>query len=226
MKQRDEAAGAPVQIKVNDRRRFDMDGNVREAGEVEGPAGAPEQHPVEGVPPALPPPDPAELSRLRAELETAQKELESSRVRVDELARAYQAVSQDREEFKARLRREREQLMDLERGRVAVALLEAVDELDRCLAAAPQDGTPLAQGVRMIRDVVLQKLQSSGVERLSLVGQPFDPNVAEAADMEVTPNEADDQRVVAEVQAGYRIKDKVIRPARVKVARFVAPAQA
>jgi molecular chaperone GrpE len=44
--------------------------------------------------------------------------------------------------------------------------------------------------------------------------------------MEITPNPEDDQRVVAEVQAGYRIKDKVIRPARVKVAKYVAPAQA
>jgi molecular chaperone GrpE len=162
--------------------------------------------------------------RLRAELEVAQKDLEASRRRVDELARAYQAVSQDREEFKARLRRERDQLIDVERGKVAVALVEAVDELDRCLAAG--DTSPLAQGVRMIRDVMLQKLQASGVERMSLVGQPFDPNVAEAADMELTPNPDDDQRVVAEIQAGYRIKDKVIRPARVKIAKYVAPAQA
>jgi len=225
MSQRDDAAGAPIQIKVNDRRRFDMDGNVREsdAGAASPPPlRAAEEGALAGE--SGPAADSAELTRLRAELEVAQKDLEASRRRVDELARAYQAVSQDREEFKARLRRERDQLIDLERGKVAVALVEAVDELDRCLAAG--DTSPLAQGVRLIRDGMLQKLQASGVERLSLVGQPFDPNVAEAADMEVTPNPEDDQRVIAEVQAGYRIKDKVIRPARVKVARYVAPAQA
>jgi len=219
MSQRDDAAGAPIQIKVNDRRRFDMDGNVRESD-----AGAASPPPPQAAEEGALAVDSAELTRLRAELEVAQKDLEASRRRVDELARAYQAVSQDREEFKARLRRERDQLIDLERGKVAVALVEAVDELDRCLAAG--DTSPLAQGVRLIRDGMLQKLQASGVERLSLVGQPFDPNVAEAADMEVTPNPEDDQRVIAEVQAGYRIKDKVIRPARVKVARYVAPAQA
>jgi len=219
MSQRDDAAGAPIQIKVNDRRRFDMDGNVRESD-----AGAASPPPPQAAEEGALAVDSAELTRLRAELEVAQKDLEASRRRVDELARAYQAVSQDREEFKARLRRERDQLIDLERGKVAVALVEAVDELDRCLAAG--DTSPLAQGVRLIRDGMLQKLQASGVERLSLVGQPFDPNVAEAADMEVTLNPEDDQRVIAEVQAGYRIKDKVIRPARVKVARYVAPAQA
>jgi molecular chaperone GrpE len=105
-----------------------------------------------------------------------------------------------------------------------VALVEAVDELDRCLVGG--DVSPLAQGVRMIRDGLVRKLQEMGVERLSLVGQLYDPNLAEAADMEVTPNPEEDQRVVAEVQAGYRIKDKVIRPARVKVSKYVAPAQA
>jgi molecular chaperone GrpE len=222
MSQRDDAAGAPAKVKVNDRRRFDMDGNVRETSGAA--AGPPPGQPEEGTLSTAPPADAAELTRLKAELEVAQKDLEASRRRVDELARAYQAVSQDREEFKARLRRERDGLIDVERGKVAVALVEAVDELDRCLAAG--DTSPLAQGVRLIRDGLLQKLQAGGVERLSLVGQPYDPNVAEAADMEVTPNPEDDQRVVAELQAGYRIKDKVIRPARVRIARYVAPAQA
>jgi len=216
MSQRDEAAGKSIKVKVNDRRRFDMDGNVREetSGAAEGP---PPGQQEEGAPPSAPSADAAEVTRLKAELEAARR-------RVDELARAYQAVSQDREEFKARLRRERDNLIDVERGKVAVALVEAVDELDRCLAAG--DTSPLAQGVRFIRDGLLQKLQASGVERMSLVGQTFDPNVAEAADMEITPNPEDDQRVVAEVQAGYRIKDKVIRPAKVRVAKYLAPAQA
>lgn len=229
MSQRDDTAGAPIQIKVNDRRRFDMDGNVREGDGGTASSRQPQPQPEgagEGALSAEPVADSAEVVRLRAELEVAQKDLEASRRRVDELARAYQAVSQDREEYKARLRRERDQLIDVERGKVAVALVEAVDELDRCLVAAPGDTSPLAQGVRLIRDGALQKLQASGVERMSLVGQKYDPNVAEAADMEVTPIPEEDQRILAELQAGYRIKDKVIRPAKVKVAKYIAPAQA
>ena len=160
--------------------------------------------------------------RLRLE-----EELSASRKRVDELARAYQALSQDREEFKQRLTRERERMMDVERGNVAVTLLEAIDELDRCVAMSGQEAqSPLGQGVKMIRDGLLSKVQSMGIERIQVVGQPFDPNTAEAADMEITPSPEEDQRVVAEVQAGYRFKDRVIRPARVKVAKYVAPAQA
>ncbi len=162
----------------------------------------------------------AERQRLEAELEAARR-------RVDELARAYQSVNKDREDFKQRLTRERERMMDVERGNVAVSLLEAIDELDRCLSMGGQESnSPLGQGVKMIRDGLLSKVQGLGIERLQLVGQPFDPNTAEAADMEITPQPEEDQRVVAEVRAGYRLKDRIIRPARVKVAKYVPPAQA
>jgi molecular chaperone GrpE len=167
-----------------------------------------------------PPEGDAERQRLEAELDAARR-------RVDELARAYQALNKDREEFKQRLTRERERMMDVERGNVAVTVLEAIDELDRCLAMSGQEATSaLGQGVKMIRDGMLSKVQAMGIERIQVVGLPFDPNTAEATDMEITPQPDEDQKVVAEVRAGYRMKDRVIRPARVKVAKYVAPAQA
>jgi molecular chaperone GrpE len=219
-----------AQSRVNDRRRFDMDGNPRtqestqEQNDAEpvaaqqasdGSAAEEREARQEALPAAE-----AERQRLEAELE-------ATRRRVDELARAYQAVNKDREEFKQRLTRERERMMDVERGNVAVTLLEAIDELDRSLAmSGPEVSSALGQGVKMIRDGLLSKVQGMGIERLQVVGYPFDPNTAEAADMEITPQPEEDQRVVAEVRAGYRLKDRVIRPARVKVAKYVAPAQA
>jgi len=164
--------------------------------------------------------DAAEVARLTAELDAARR-------RVDQLARAYQELEKDREEFKQRLTRERERMLDVERGKVATQLLEAVDELDLCLSMSGQDeSSGLARGVKLIRDGLLSKLQQSGVERLQLVGQPYDPNTAEATDMEITPNPEEDQRVVAEARAGYRFKERIIRPARVKVARYIPPASA
>jgi molecular chaperone GrpE len=161
------------------------------------------------------------------ERERLEQELESTRRRLDELARAYQAVNKDREEFKQRLTRERERMMDVERGNVALLLLEAIDELDRCIAMGGSEvSSPLGQGVKLIRDGLLSKVQASGIERIQVVGQPYDPNTAEAFDMEITPEPEEDQRVVAEVRAGYKLKDRVIRPARVKVAKYVPPAQA
>ncbi|QSQ25331.1 nucleotide exchange factor GrpE [Pyxidicoccus parkwayensis] len=170
----------------------------------------------------------AEASAPKAdpEKERLAAELDATRKKYDQLARAYQDVNRDREEFKQRITRERERMLDVERGNVATTLLEAIDELDRCLTVGGQDTSPLAQGVRMIRDALLAKVQGTGIERINVVGQTFDPNVAEASDMEITTSPDEDQRVVAEVRAGYRLKDRIIRPARVKVAKYVAPAQA
>jgi molecular chaperone GrpE len=209
-----------------------MDGNPRtQDGNPEQPRSAEnvasqQAQPSEGSP-AGAGASQQETPSVDMERQRLETELEAARRRVDELARAYQAVNKDREEFKQRLSRERERMMDVERGNVAVSLLEAIDELDRCLHMSGQEAqSPLGQGVKMIRDGLLSKVQSLGIERLQLVGQPFDPNTAEASDMEITPEPDEDQRVVAEIRAGYRMKDRVIRPARVKVAKYVPPAQA
>ncbi len=163
------------------------------------------------------PAEPAEMTQLRQQLEAARK-------RVDDLARAYQASERDREEFKVRMTRERDQMLDVERGKVAVLVIETIDSLDLCLRSA--DTSPLAQGVKLIRDQLLKQVEATGVERVELTGSKYDPQLAEATDMEITGIEADDGSVVAMSHACYRYKGRIIRPGRVKVARFVKPAEA
>ncbi|MHB8877905.1 MAG: nucleotide exchange factor GrpE [Myxococcaceae bacterium] len=212
-------------MKVIDRRRFDMDGNARSEQEH---APVPAVEPEEPEPPVAPSPEPAEAAPPSEDEEFARlrEELDTARRRVDELARAYQALERDREDFKNRLSRERERLIDVEKGQVAQALLEAIDELDMALAASAADDSPLAKGVRLIREALLKKVQASGIERLNLTGLPYDPGMAEASDMEVTADPDEDQKVTAELRAGYKLKDRVIRPARVRIARYVKPADA
>ncbi|HEX5750375.1 MAG TPA: nucleotide exchange factor GrpE [Archangium sp.] len=195
-----------------------QDAQAQEAAATAAPEASTEQQqtPAQEAAPVVD----AEKQRLEAELNAARR-------RVDQLARAYQELEKDREEFKQRLTRERERMMDVERGNVATTLLEAVDELDRSLAMSGGDvSSPLAQGVKMIRDGLLSKLQQMGIERIQVVGLPYDPNTAEATDMEITTSPDEDQKVVAEARAGYKLKERIIRPARVKVAKYIAPAQA
>ena len=201
-----------MSVRVNDKRRYNADGTPRPGGpeaEPETPA-APESPSAEA-------PAPDEVTRLRTELD-------ASRRRVDELARGIQDVMRDRDEFKQRIQRERDRLLEVEKGQVALALIEAIDELDHSLAA--DDGSQFAQGVRLIRDKLLQKLQANGIERLDLVGRPYDPNAAEAVDMELVSSPAQADRVLSEQRAGYAQRGRVIRPGRVKVGRYVEPAKA
>lgn len=179
---------------------------------------------VKMVTPEVPEEAAAAAPVVDAEVEQLRKDLEAARKRVDELARAYQAGERDREEFKQRINRERDRMIDVEKGNVAVVLLEAIDELDRCLENA--DESPLAMGVKLIRESLLKKAESTGIERIELVGRPFDPNLAEATDMEVTPVETEDGMVVAVIKACYQLRGRVVRPGMVKVAKYVKPASA
>jgi molecular chaperone GrpE len=217
-------------LRVNDRRRFDPAGNPR-GGDPEGPSKVGEmnksaEEASQGAAQETPNGSETERARVEADNEALRKELESSRKRVDELARAFQALSSDREEFKQRLSRERERLVEVEKGNIAQTLLEVMDELDLSLQGVANDQSPFAQGVRLIREGILTKLQALGIERIDPLGQHFDPNLVEAADLEITDNPKDDQKVVSVTRAGYRMKDRVIRPARAKVAKYVKPAQA
>lgn len=196
---RDQQPVEPV-VKVNDKRRFREDGQ-------------PGEQPAE----TASAPNPGELERLTQELSAAHK-------RIDELARGLQHSEADREAFKQRMLREREQLLELEKGKVALVLLEAIDDLELCLVGP--DDSPLAKGVRLIRDGLVKKAEDFGLERVELKGTTYDPNLAEATDMEITANEAEDGRVVGALKAAWRLKGRVLRPGRVKVARYVKPAQA
>jgi len=199
-------------VRINDRRRFHPDGAPREPV---GDSSEPEASAAEasgGAPAAV-----EEADGLRAELLAA-------RARVNELARGLQDSVRDREAYKDRLTRENERLRDVEKADNARLVIDAVDALDRSLKAA--DRSPLAQGVRLIRDDLVSKLAAQGIERLVLTGAPFDPNQAEAMDTELVSDPGADGKVVAELRAGYALKGRVVRPAQVRVGRYVEPVRA
>jgi molecular chaperone GrpE len=199
-------------VRINDRRRFHPDGAPRESVSEHS---EPQAEPVPAT--SSGPTEPQELDALRTELAAA-------RARVNELARGLQDSDRDREGFKARLARENERLRDIERGDNARLVIDAVDALDRSLKAA--DASPLAKGVRLIRDDLVGKLAAEGLERLQLTGAPFDPNQAEAMDTEVVTDPDADGKVVTELRAGYALNGRVVRPAQVRVGRYVQPARA
>jgi molecular chaperone GrpE len=151
-----------------------------------------------------------------------QEQLKSQGARLDEVLRAYSSLQQDREEFRKRSERERERVLEVERGNVALALIEAIDELDRTLQAVKKErqGDPLVAGVKLIRDGLLRRLASSGIERYETVGLPFNPTLHEAADLVPVADAGQDGQVVGETRAGYRQGERVLRAAHVRVGRF------
>jgi molecular chaperone GrpE len=100
----------------------------------------------------------------------------------------------------------------------ARALLPVVDSFERALKTPEVKPEDLRKGMELIRKQLEDALQRMNVQRVPAEGQPFDPRVHEAIEM-VESNDVPDHHVLEELQPGYRMKDRLLRPAMVRVAK-------
>jgi molecular chaperone GrpE len=128
-----------------------------------------------------------------------------------------QRVQADFENFRKRAAREQERLVGHAHERLVKELLPILDDLERALEAAERhEEAQLVDGVRLVERSLRAALEKEGLREIETDG-PFDPHVHEA--LLSQPREGVEPGAVAEVvQRGYRIGDKVVRPARVIVA--------
>jgi len=167
----------------------------------------------------------SELGQLETEMEEMRQTLVAQSARLDEVLRAYSRLQQDKDDFRRRAEREKERVLEIERGNVGLALLEAVDQLDLTLQTIPSSTTckdcqGLSNGVRLIRDGLLRHVEQAGIARLPAVGARFDPQRHEAVELVAVDDPALDGQVVTEIRAGYQQGERVLRPARVSVGRL------
>jgi molecular chaperone GrpE len=126
--------------------------------------------------------------------------------------------------YKRRTEQERAEMGQRASSAILKKLLPVIDDFDRALAAIPEaerENNRWVEGVELIARKLHNVLDSEGVEPMEALGQPFDPNLHEAVAFEDN-TEADSDHVdrVSEVfQKGYMLKDRVLRPAMVKVTR-------
>ena len=124
------------------------------------------------------------------------------------------------ENTKKRLRREQEEFIRFAAETMVRELLPIVDSLDQALVAVDKQSDPEAiiTGVHLIHRQLLGLLEKEGVKRIPTVGEPFDPHKHEAVAQVETTDGTADERIIEEVQVGYTMYGKVIRPAIVKIA--------
>jgi molecular chaperone GrpE len=172
---------------------------------------------------AVAPGEPADADALAREVESlrAQVELSTAKGREtleklkDEHERLLRAAA-DLENFKKRAAREREDVQRFGLEKLVKDLVPVVDDLDRALAAAPPDD-PLADGVRLVRAAFERALAKHGVTGFSALGQRFDPSLHEAL-MQVPSADQPPGTVVVEHARGFKLNDRLVRPAMVGVA--------
>ncbi len=148
------------------------------------------------------------------------KELEEKVARLESITRAvnerYVVLQRELEYQKERYRRDIEELRKYGHEKLALDLLEVVDNFERAFLTAEGIPPALLQGFEMIYRELLRILEKHGIREIEVEGKPFDPYLAEAVDKEFNPDVAPDT-VIRVVRKGYYMHDKVLRPARVVV---------
>jgi len=150
--------------------------------------------------------------------------LEILKNKVDQLEKAKNTaedkmlrIQAEFENFKKRTRKEKEAIHKYKSQDIASDILPALDNFDRALGADTSEvSEAYVEGVSMVYRQLLDAMKTHGVEAIEAVGKEFDPNLHHA-EMQVEDEEKESNVVVEELQKGYMLKDRVIRPAMVKV---------
>ncbi len=135
---------------------------------------------------------------------------------LEEMTDRYKRLQADFDNFRRRTRQEKEELSAVVTERVVCELLPVVDNFERATASTPADVDTLATGVQMIFRQLSNALCQLGVEPVNAVGNVFDPSLHEAV-MRVEDASQTDGIIIEELQKGYKVNGRLIRPSMVKV---------
>jgi molecular chaperone GrpE len=188
------------ELRVTDRRRVYLDdqGEEKVSAEVEQPSLKPKY-----------------VEELEARTVAAEKQVQEVQARFDQLR---QQLQRETDETRQRLNRSADERAAGEKAKFIAALLPALDDLTRAIEAENAPREAILEGIRSIATSFQSALTNAGVEPISSVGEQFDPELHEAVDTEETDREMDG-KVIAEYSRGFRMGDRLLRPARVKVGR-------
>jgi molecular chaperone GrpE len=154
--------------------------------------------------PAQPPEPESELQKVRAERDTL----------LDRLAR----LQAEFENARKRAVREQQDYREYAVSDTVKSLLPILDSFERALQVSGNNGNDLRSGVELIYKQLQDALVKLGLRQIPAKGEPFDPHLHEAIEM-VDTDEVEDHHVLDELQRGYKLKERLLRPAMVRVAR-------
>ena len=160
---------------------------------------------------------PAELPDDVAELK---KLLEQERAKAAEYLDNWRRAMADFSNYKKRAEKDAGEMSRFLNATLIARLLPILDDFDRAVQTIPDNLRDLTwiDGVMLIARKMQMVLEAEGLKPIDALNKPFDPNVHEAVIHEETDQHEDDT-VIAELQKGYKLNDRVLRPTMVKVAK-------
>jgi molecular chaperone GrpE len=155
------------------------------------------------------------------EYDALEKELESLQAQVEEQQDGWLRTRADFDNYKKRVQRDAARSYQDAMASIIKTYLAVADDLERALKNKPEGAqvTGWVDGINLIYQKLLTQMKNQGVEQMEVnPGDTFDPNIHEAITQEEHPAYTEGQ-IIDVVQPGYRITDRIIRPAMVRVAR-------
>lgn len=151
------------------------------------------------------------------DLESVKKALEEEKEKAERYLANWQRSEADFINFKRRSEQERAEMADFANTALILDLLPILDDLERALGSMSDDfdGLTWVDGIRLISRKMKAVLEGRGLSVIEAEGEDFDPNLHEA----VMCVDGEEGKVVEEIQKGYKIRDRVIRPTMVKVGK-------
>ena len=152
----------------------------------------------------------------KEEVTLAKEELEKLQAAVQEKEERALRLQADFENFRRRTAKEKEELSAVVTQGILKDMLPLLDNFERAMAAEAKDIDSFKQGVEMIFKQFGEILVKNGLEHIEVEGQKFDPNFHQAV-MRVENPDLEDETIAQELQKGYMVKGRVIRPSMVQV---------
>ncbi|HCV4409653.1 TPA: nucleotide exchange factor GrpE [Staphylococcus aureus] len=136
----------------------------------------------------------------------------------DENEEKYLRLYAEFENYKRRIQKENEINKTYQAQRVLTDILPAIDNIERALQIEGDDETfkSLQKGVQMVHESLINALKDNGLEVIKTEGEAFDPNIHQAVVQDDNPD-FESSEITQELQKGYKLKDRVLRPSMVKV---------
>ncbi len=155
-----------------------------------------------------------------AKTENCQEEIEKLKAELDDWKNSYMRKQADFQNFTKRKEREMEELRKFASEKIITKLLDGMDNLERAISSSSQtkDFDGLVKGVQLILGNLKDIMKSEGVEEIVTENAEFDPHEHMAVMVE-NSEEHEDNKIIMELQKGYKMKGKVIRPSMVKVCK-------
>jgi molecular chaperone GrpE len=161
-----------------------------------------------------------EQSAEKDELTAANEKIAELEGKLQDMEHRYLRLHADFDNFRRRTRLEFEAAEKYRAQSLVTDILPALDNFERALKIEAEDekAKSILQGMEMVYRSLVEALKKEGVEVIEAVGKPFDPHLHQAV-MQVEDSNYEPNTVVEELQKGYKLKDRVIRPAMVKVSQ-------